>query len=155
MHLTGNSFLLGIFIPMFYLNMTGIGGLKIIEFLLLSIWLNMVFSYIGIIISVFSKNRTIAISVSIIIWAIFIFLYDAGFIIFVIIMNGEIMPDKFNLLLLLNPVEIFRLISIFIFIPEDIIDLFDISVNLLDTKYIIISIITWLLLPVIWMLKKI
>ena len=94
-----------------------------------------------------------ALSLCIIVWIIFIFLYDAGFIMFVIITSGNFMINKINILLLINPVEIFRLLSIIIFIPEDITDLFNVHLNFSNNGYIIFFFLLWPLFIFITFLK--
>lgn len=52
------------------------------------------------------------------------------------------------MILFFNPVEIFRLISICVFIPLDANDLFGINIGSLKIMYIIISMLMWLIMSI-------
>lgn len=140
------SFLLG-FIPIsFYLNTLGVSFFTLTKFYIISIWLSIIFNSFALYISNSSKDRTVVILLSIISWLFFIFIYDMLFIFLTILLYGKLSPTFLNCLLLLNPAEIFRLISIFYFMPNDIIDLFGMNIIFLNTYFIMISTFTWIVI---------
>lgn len=142
------SFLIG-FLPIsIYLYLLGLEINTLIKFIFASIWLSVIFNFLALYISNSSKDRTFVILSSIFIWLFFIFIYDILFTFIAIFFYGILSNDFLNILLFFNPVEIFRLISIFIFIPLDANELFGIDIGNLKITYIIISMIIWLTISV-------
>lgn len=148
--LIGNSFLFTLsffigFLPIiFYLNFLGINLILLNKFLLISIWLNIIFNAMAIYISNLSKDRTIIILLSIFIWLFFIFIYDIFFTFTAVFFHGIILPDILNFLLFLNPIEIFRILSIFYFNPDEIYNSFGFNLKYLNIFYINIFAVSWL-----------
>ncbi len=137
------SFIFG-FIPiMIYLVFFGIKLIVLFKFIFVSIWLNFVFNSFSLCISSYSKDRTIVIFLSIFIWIFFIFIYDLLFTLIAIVFHGDISSDLISFLLFLNPIEIFRLISIIFFMPFEANDLFGVNVGALKLYYILISMFIW------------
>lgn len=137
------SFLLG-FLPIFlYLYFLGIKFLVLFKFVLVSIWLSFIFNSFALYVSSSSKDRTFVILLSILIWLFFVFVYDIIFTFFVVLFYGSISNYFLNFLLFFNPAEMFRLISIFYFIPNDINDLFGINVSFLTNFYAFLSMFIW------------
>lgn len=158
--LLGNSFIfmfafLTGFIPVsIYLYMLGLEIKTLINFIIISIWLSIIFNAFAIYISNLSKDRTFVILLSIFIWLFFIFIYDILFTFITIFFYGILSNNFLNMLLFLNPVEIFRLISIFIFIPTDANDLFGINISNLKIIYLVISMISWLIISLTLFIAK-
>lgn len=141
-----SSFLIG-FIPIIiYLNYLGINNIIILKFIIISIWLNIIFNSIALYISNSSKDRTFVILVNIIIWIFLIFIFDILFILLTVNLYGIIQAKTLNFILLLNPVEIYRLASICILIPNDAKDLFQIDLNIFQSNKINIIMTLWLIL---------
>jgi len=150
------SFLMGFLPVSIYLYILGLEINIIIKFIIISIWLSIIFNSFAIYISNSSKDRTFVILLSILIWLFFIFIYDMLFTFVAIFFYGMVSNDFLNLLLFFNPVEIFRLISIFVFIPLDANDLFGINIGNLKIIYIIMSMIFWLIMSIsIFLVTKI
>lgn len=148
------SFLIGFSPVSIYLYLIGIDANILIKFILVAIWLSIIFNSIALYISNTSKNRTFVILLSIFIWLFFIFIYDILFTFMAIFFYGILSNNFLNLLLFINPVEIFRLISIFLFIPFDANDLFGINIENLKIEYIIISMAIWVILSIFIFLPK-
>jgi Cu-processing system permease protein len=137
------SFLLG-FLPVFlYLYFLGVKFLVLFKFVFISIWLSFIFNSFALYVSNASKDRTFVILLSIFIWLFFIFVYDIIFTFFVVLFYGSVSNYFLNFLLFFNPAEMFRLISIFYFIPNDITDLFGINVSFLNNFYVFLSMFIW------------
>lgn len=153
--LIGNSFIFMMsffcgFSPVaFCLFLLGVQLIVLIKFILVSIWLSFIFNSFALYISNSSKDRTFVILLSMFIWLFFIFIYDIFFTFLAIALYGTLSGDVFGFLLFFNPAEIFRLISIFYFIPTDANDLFGINVGLLKLSYVIISMFLWLFFSVV------
>lgn len=140
------SFLFG-FIPVFfYLITIEVSLLQNIQFVINSIWLNMIFNFIGILISTCSKNRTFIISLNMLIWVISIFLYDIFFTIIVIISNGTIIDNYIDIILFLNPSEIFRTNSIIQLIPIDYAEIFSLNTKTINKFTTTTSMIFWFII---------
>jgi Cu-processing system permease protein len=142
------SFLLG-FSPILYFlyDITG-SFFSIIIFILNCIWLSSIFIFIGIFVSAKIKDRTYIILTSILIWIFFIFIYDLLFIFLVITTNGIFSSSFINNFLLLNPVEVFRLISIIFLLPSDANDIFGLNVEELNIYIIYLCIFLWIFIPI-------
>lgn len=140
------SFLFGFLPVFFYLYILGIKFLILVKFFIISIWLSFIFNYLALYVSNFSRDRTFVILLSIFLWLFFVFIYDILFTFILVFFYGSISNNFLNLLLLFNPVELFRLISIFYFIPNDMTDLLGISVYFLNNLYIFIIILFWIIL---------
>ena len=132
-----------------YLNFFGINLSSLIKFLFFSIWLNIIFTFFSLIISNFSKDRTIVILMSIFIWLFFVFIYDIIFILLTTFLYGLIDTNFLSIILFLNPAELFRMISIFNFMPNDAVELFGIKSGLLNIIYIYFAMFIWLFLIII------
>ncbi|HFL8819494.1 MAG TPA: ABC transporter permease subunit [Candidatus Azoamicus sp. OHIO2] len=150
--LCGNSlifalaFLLG-FIPVgIYLTTLGINIFMLLKFYIISIWLSIIFNAFALYISDSSKDRTIVILLSILIWLFFIIIYDILFILLTILFYGKLSLTFLNLLLLLNPTEIFKLLSILCFMPDAITDLFGMKIIFLSIYHITILTFSWLII---------
>ena len=140
------SFLLGFLPVSFYLYFLGIKILVLLKFILISIWLSFIFNYFALYVSNSSRDRTFVILLSIFIWLFFVFVYDIIFTFFVVLFYGYISNFILSFLLFFNPAELFRLMSIFFFIPNDANDLFGINGNFFDITYLFIYIFLWFLL---------
>lgn len=139
------SFFLGFFPIFFYLMFLGFSIYVLLKFLLFCIWLIFVFNSIALYISLSSKDRTFVILLSIFIWLFFIFIYDVFYIVLAIIFDTKSLSNNLSFLLFFNPVEIFRLVSIFYFMPNDANDLFGINVGILSLFYVYLFAIVWVL----------
>lgn len=140
------AFLCGFFPVAVYLFLLGVKVVVLFKFILVSIWLSFIFNSFALYISNSSKDRTFVILLSMFIWLFFIFIYDIIFTFLAIALYGTFSGDMLGFLLFLNPAEIFRLISIFYFIPTDANDLFGINVGVLKVSYVVFSMILWLIL---------
>lgn len=138
------SFVVGFLPVSFYLYFLGLKFIIVIKFILFSIWLSFIFNSFAIYISIYSNDRTIVILLSIFMWIFFLFLYDLIFTFFVTSFYGDISNSILNLLLFFNPAEVFRLISIFYFMPLDANDLFGINVGSLSLLTIIFVMLFWI-----------
>lgn len=148
-----SSFLIGFTPIALYLNYLGIEFNLIFKFTIISIWLNIIFNSIAIYISNFSKDRTFVILLSIIIWIFFIFIFDILFILLTVNLYGIIQAKTLNIILLLNPIEIYRLTAICILMPIDAKDLFEIDLNIFKSNNITTIMITWLILIFLTLFK--
>lgn len=137
------SFLLGFSPVFFYLYFLGIKFLILLKFIFVSIWLSFIFNSFALYVSNSSRDRTFVILLSIFIWLFFIFVYDIIFTFFVVMFYSSISNFLLSFLLFFNPTELFRLISIFYFIPNDANDLFGINVSFFNTLYVYLSMIIW------------
>ncbi len=153
--LIGNSvvfafaFLFGFFPVAIYLFYLGIKLFVIFKFIIVSIWLSFIFNSFALYVSSSSKSRTFVILLSIFIWLFFLFIYDILFTFFVVVFYDVLSNTFFSFLLFLNPAEVFRLISIFYFIPFDANELFGINVEFWGSFYVILSMIGWICIVVL------
>ncbi len=81
------------------------------KFILNSLLLSVIFLSISFFISIAFYERTKVIAFTIFVWLLFTILYDLGLIGIVILTKGELGMNLFTMLLLLNPVDVFRLLN--------------------------------------------
>lgn len=147
------SFLIG-FIPIFVYF---VGGFAFVFssffFLCCCFWLSFVFVAIGIIISMFFKDRTLVIFYSFFCWLFFTFLYDFIFVILLILCDGFITKTYSNYLMLFNPVEIFKISSVLLLIPTEANDIFGIDFTVFSTFFLLCVMFFWVIIPVITLLR--
>lgn len=149
------AFLLGFAPTAYFLVKAGTSFSHIGLFVLLSIWLGISFNALGLVLSSLSKDRTLVISACIILWVFFVFLFDLGFIAIVVLTNGAISNTVISSLLLLNPAEIFRIISIMNLLPLDAKAVFGLDVGFLTTSYMSVALLLWSVFPFsVFFIKK-
>lgn len=99
-------------------TMTGtgsIGGFMI--FIVHSILLGMIFLSLSFLVSILFYERAKVIALTIFLWLFFTILYDLGLIGVLIITKGAVRTDILSVLLMLNPVDVYRIMN-FISIGE-------------------------------------
>ncbi len=93
----------------------GVGSYML--FILNSVVLGVIFLSISLLISVIFYERTKVIALSVFLWLFFSVLYDLGLVGLLIVSKGSIGSDLFSFLLMLNPVDLYRIVN-FISIGE-------------------------------------
>ena len=119
------------------------------KFILNSLLLSVIFLSISFFVSIAFYERTKVIAFTIFIWLLFTIIYDLGLIGIVILTKGEVGMNFFTALLLLNPVDVYRLLN-FLSIGE-----FRIIVGLasiefpeyINTLLLVIISIIWTVIP--------
>ena len=92
---------------------TGVEGmLTFVRFLVNCIILGLIFLSISLFVSVLLYERSRVVAFTVLIWLFYTILYDLGVIGIVLITKGEIGMGPFTALLLLNPVDVFRLLNL-------------------------------------------
>ena len=86
-------------------------------FIINSVLLGVTFLSVSFLISIIFYERTKVIALTICLWLFFTILYDLGLIGLLIVTKGSIGTEVFSMLLLLNPVDIYRILN-FISIGE-------------------------------------
>ncbi len=90
----------------------GLGAVGMyLVFVLNSVVLGVTFLSVSFLISVLFYERTKVIAFTIFLWLFFTILYDLGLIGLLIITKGEVSTDIFSMLLMLNPVDIYRVLN--------------------------------------------
>ena len=147
-------FLIG-FLPAFIqFARIGVTFNALMGFMLSTILLSIIFSSLGLLLSSVAKDRTFAITTGIVTWLFFVFLFDLGFISIVILNNQKVASDIVNSLLLLNPTEIFRIVSIMQLLPIDAKELFGLGRGILQIPWGISAMLLWILVPLIYTCYK-
>lgn len=97
---------------MVLIGKTGAGALNsYLLFVIHSIILGVIFLSVSFLVSVFLDERTKAIAFTIFLWLFFTILYDLGLIGLLIVTKGGVRTDIFSLLLILNPVDVYRILN--------------------------------------------
>jgi Cu-processing system permease protein len=104
---------------------------------------------IGLLISTLSRDRTTVIACCIVLWIFFVFVFDLGFVALMVLTNGDIPDRVIQGMLLLNPVETFRIVAIIRLLPEDAVDLFGLGEGLLNTGACLLALALWALTPLL------
>jgi Cu-processing system permease protein len=91
---------------------TGLGAAgTYLIFVLNSVVLGVTFLSVSFLISVLFYERTKVIALTIFLWLFFTILYDLGLIGLLIITKGNVGTDIFSMLLMFNPVDIYRILN--------------------------------------------
>ncbi|MBF0609186.1 MAG: ABC transporter permease subunit [Candidatus Magnetobacterium sp. LHC-1] len=91
---------------------TGIGSLgSYLAFMLNSVILGLMFLSISFLVSVVFYERSKVIAFTIFLWLFFTILYDMGLIGVLIVTKGVLSPKIFSALLMLNPVDVYRILN--------------------------------------------
>ncbi len=91
---------------------TGLGAAgTYLIFVLNSVVLGVTFLSVSFLISVLFYERTKVIAITIFLWLFFTILYDLGLIGLLIITKGNVGTDIFSMLLMFNPVDIYRILN--------------------------------------------
>ena len=119
-------------------------GLFILSAILLG-WVFIAFAYI---ISTSVAEKSKAAGVALIIWFLFVLVFDLGLLGLLVGTQGDVDTQLFPYLLLLNPTDIFRLINISYFASEQISGLMAIAQHVqFSTTTLVMSLLVWLALP--------
>ncbi len=126
-------------------GMEGAGALVI--FIINSVFLGVIFLSLSLLISILLYERTKVIALTVFLWLFFTVIYDLGLVGLLILTKGKIGSTFFSVLMLLNPVDLFRILN-FISIGE-----FKILVGLASVEFPSFMRLPFLFgLVVIWML---
>ncbi|MEE9452197.1 MAG: ABC transporter permease subunit [Gammaproteobacteria bacterium] len=126
----------------------------IIGFILLIFALGAVFNSLGLLLSMLVKERALAMLVSIIVWLFFVFLFDLGFVTITIMTDGKISPQLLGGLLLLDPVEAFRISAIMYLLPVDAVEIFSLNNGMLQLSTSIVATLLWIFAPLAYLCYK-
>lgn len=119
-------------------------GLFILSAILLG-WVFIAFAYI---ISTSVAEKSKAAGIALIIWFVFVLVFDLGLLGLLVGTQGNVDSDIFPYLLLLNPTDIFRLINISYFASEQISGLMAIAQHVqFSTATLVMSLLVWLVMP--------
>jgi len=80
-------------------------------FILHSVLLGVIFLSVSFLISILLYERSRVIAFTIFLWLVFTILYDLGLVGLLIATKGEIGTDVFSILLMLNPVDLYRIMN--------------------------------------------
>lgn len=125
------------------LGIDAVGALLI--FILNSVILGLIFLSVSFLVSILFYEKARVIALTIFIWLFFTILYDLGLIGLLIVTKGAVGTDIFSLLLIFNPVDIYRVLN-FISIGE-----FQVLIGLASVEFpaYIRTSLLWLI-SVIW-----
>ncbi len=119
-------------------------GLFIISAVLLG-WVFIAFAYI---ISATVGEKSKAAGMALIVWFLFVLVFDLGLLGLLVGTQGDVDAQMFPYLLLLNPTDIFRLVNISYFASEQITGLMAIAQHVrFSTTTLLLSLLAWLALP--------
>jgi Cu-processing system permease protein len=94
------------------LSKSGIGSLgSYMVFILHSLMLGIIFLSVSFLVSILFDDRTKVIAVTIFLWLFFTILYDLGLVGLLIVTKGGVGTGVFTSLLLLNPVDVYRILN--------------------------------------------
>ena len=80
-------------------------------FILHSVVLGVIFLSLSFLVSVVLRERTKVIALTVFLWLVFAVLYDLALVGLLIVSKGEIGTGAFTVLLMLNPVDVFRIMN--------------------------------------------
>ncbi len=127
-------------------------------FILSAVLLGWVFIAIAYIISAIVTEKSKAAGMALIIWFLFVLVFDLGLLGLLVGTQGNVDAGLFPYLLLLNPTDIFRLVNISYFASEQITGLMAIAQHVqLSTTTLLLAMVAWLVAPVmlaLWIFSR-
>jgi Cu-processing system permease protein len=118
-------------------------------FIVSSILLGWVFVSMAYFISVLSSEKSRATGVALIVWFVFVFVFDLLLLSILVVTEGSVGDQAFSYLLLLNPTDIFRLINLSSFeatqVQSGLSSIAD--QGLIQPVVLFISLLIWLVVP--------
>lgn len=141
------AFTLGFTPVIFFLKDSLLFKSELFFFILCCFWLCFIFILLGLFISMFFKDRTVVILYSVVCWLLFVFLYDFFFITLLIVSDGYIPSHILNYILLVNPVEIFKIISVLLLLPLSASEIFGIDITIFNNFLLFSVVFFWFLIP--------
>ncbi len=127
-------------------------------FILSAVLLGWVFIAIAYIISAIVTEKSKAAGMALIIWFLFVLVFDLGLLGLLVGTQGNVDASLFPYLLLLNPTDIFRLVNISYFASEQITGLMAIAQHVqLSTTTLLLAMVAWLVAPVmlaLWIFSR-
>ncbi|MFT6916670.1 MAG: Cu-processing system permease protein [Motiliproteus sp.] len=119
-------------------------------FILSSVLLGWVFIAFAYIISCSVTEKSKAAGIALIVWFLFVLVFDLGLLGLLVGTQGDIDAQLLPYLLLLNPTDIFRLVTISYFANEQVTGLMAIAQQVrFSTATLLFALLVWLVLPMI------
>jgi len=118
-------------------------------FVLSAILLGWIFIAIAYVISTSVSEKSKAAGIALIIWFVFVLVFDLGLLGLLVGTQGDVNETLFPFLLLLNPTDIFRLVNITYFAEQDLTGLMAIAQQTqFSMLFLFAGLLVWLALPV-------
>lgn len=128
-------------------------------FIISSILLGWVFVSMAYLISVLNTEKSRATGVALIVWFVFVFVFDLLLLSILIVTEGGVGDQLFSYLLLLNPTDVFRLINLASFeatqLQSGLLSIAD--QGLIQPPILFTSLLVWLVVPyclAVWQFNK-
>jgi Cu-processing system permease protein len=120
-------------------------------FILSAILLGAVFIALAILISVMVSEKSRAAGLALIIWFVFVLIYDLSLLGILIVTKGAVGAGYFPYLLLMNPTDIFRLINLSGFEAAQVqAGLMSLSnAEILSPSFLLIALLVWIIVPLL------
>ncbi|MFT5706922.1 MAG: Cu-processing system permease protein [Oceanospirillaceae bacterium] len=118
-------------------------------FIISSVLLGWIFIAIAYVISASVSEKSKAAGIALIVWFIFVLVFDLGLLAVLVSTQGDVNATLFPYLLLLNPTDIFRLVNISYFAEQNLSGLMAIAQQTQFNLYsLMLALVVWLLVPV-------
>ncbi len=117
-------------------------------FILSAVLLGWVFIAIAYVISASVSEKSKAAGIALIVWFIFVLVFDLGLLGVLVTTQGDVNATLFPYLLLLNPTDIFRLVNISYFAEQNLSGLMAIAQQTdFNLQSLLLGMLVWLFLP--------
>ncbi len=117
-------------------------------FILSAALLGWIFIALAYLISAIASEKARAAGLALATWFTFVLVFDLGLLGLLVATQGQVHPTLLPYLLLLNPTDIFRLVSISYFAQEPLTGLMAVAQHLrLGTPALLLGLMIWLLIP--------
>ncbi len=118
-------------------------------FILSAVLLGWIFIAFAYVISVSVTEKSKAAGLALIVWFLFVLVFDLGLLGLLVGTQGDVNAEFFPYLLLLNPTDIFRLVNITYFADQQLSGLMAIAEHVrFSTTALLMSLLLWLSVPV-------
>jgi len=117
-------------------------------FILSAVLLGWIFIAIAYVISASVSEKSKAAGIALIVWFVFVLVFDLGLLGLLVSTEGNVDPNLFPYMLLLNPTDIFRLINITYFSDQNLTGLMAVAQQTQFSLYgLLAALLVWLVLP--------
>lgn len=117
------------------------------ELSLLSLLLGFSCVSLGLALSCIARDRAAAIAACVVLWVFFVFIFDLGFVFVQVVTEGSLPDASVQAILLLNPVEAFRITAILQLLPTDAVEIFGLGAGVLSIPFSLAALLLWTAVP--------
>jgi len=126
---------------------SGIPVAALLGFSLLSLFLGFSCVSLGLALSCIARDRSVAIAVCVVLWVLFVFVFDLIFVFVQVATDGGLPDAAIQTILLFNPAEAFRIAAIQSLLPAEAAEIFGLGAGVLSIPFSLLALASWTAAP--------